>query len=244
MDRNRRSGCVGIRRERYLRAPRAEKRELLDEVVAVPGLHRKAAIRLVHRPPRPPGHRPRSGRPRVYGPAVAAVAQVLSEATGHIGPHRWHPLLPELLDRLTQSGDVVVTPDVDNHLRQVSPATLARLLAPFPHHAPRAGRHHHPVRGLAQARDPRPHLRRVERRLVRTPVRSPFRAEGSLSRGRLGRSLSARPPARHPRSSSPRSTFDDRSDPPPVLRYCRGADRATDRATECEPADRPRARCP
>jgi hypothetical protein len=157
---------AAVQRERYLRAPRAEKRELLDEVVAVSGLHRKAAIRLLHRPPRPPGHRPRAGRPRVYGPAVAVVAQVLSEATGHIGPHRWHPLLPELLDRLTQSGDVVVTLDVDKHLRQVSPATLARLLAPFRATLPGRGatttrpgtwlKHEIPVRTFAEWSDAQP----------------------------------------------------------------------------------------
>ncbi len=122
---------AAVQRERYLRAPRAEKHRLLTEVVAVTGLHRKAAIRLLRRPLRPATSRPRSGRPRRYGPAVAAAARLLSEATGHIGPHRWHPFLPELLDRLTRSGDVGVTPEVDKHLRQVSPATLARLLAPF-----------------------------------------------------------------------------------------------------------------
>lgn len=111
-------------------APRAEKHRLLDELVAVTGLHRKAAIRLRCRVPPPPARPQRAGRPRRYGPAVAAAAQVLSEATGHIGPHRWHPFLPELLDRLTQSGDLVVPPEVDTHLRQVSPATLARLTAP------------------------------------------------------------------------------------------------------------------
>ena len=116
---------AAVQRERYLRAPRAEKHRLLTEVVAVTGLHRKAAIRLLRRPLRPATSRPRSGRPRRYGPAVAAAAQLLSEATGHIGPHRWHPFLPELLDRLTRSGDVGVTPEVDKHLRQVSPATLA-----------------------------------------------------------------------------------------------------------------------
>ena len=94
---------AALQRARYLRAPRAEKHALLNEVVAVASLHRKAAIRLLRRPPRPPGSRPRSGRPRRYGPAVAAAAQLLSEATGHIGPHRWHPFLPELLDRLTRS---------------------------------------------------------------------------------------------------------------------------------------------
>jgi RNA-directed DNA polymerase len=38
---------VGVQRERYLRATRAEKWQLLDEVVAVAHIHRKAAIRIV-----------------------------------------------------------------------------------------------------------------------------------------------------------------------------------------------------
>ena len=40
-------------RERYQEASRVEKHRLLDEVVAVTGLHRKAAIRLLRRVPRP-----------------------------------------------------------------------------------------------------------------------------------------------------------------------------------------------
>jgi hypothetical protein len=157
---------AAVQRERYLSAPRARKGQLLDEVVAVSGLHRKAAIRLLRRPLRPPGGRPRSGRPRVYGPAVAAAAQLLSEATGHIGPHRWHPLLPELLDRLSRSGDLVVPPEVDKHLRQVSPATLARLLAPFRATLPGRGatitrpgawlKHEIPVRTCAEWTDAQP----------------------------------------------------------------------------------------
>jgi hypothetical protein len=157
---------AGVQRERYLRAPRAEKHELLNEVVAVTGLHRKAAIRLLRRAPHPGASRPRPGRPRRYGPAVAAAAQLLSEATGHIGPHRWHPLLPELLDRLTQSGDLLVPPEVDKHLRQVSPATLARLLAPFRTTLPHRGltttrpgawlKHQIPVHTFAEWRDAQP----------------------------------------------------------------------------------------
>jgi hypothetical protein len=130
---------AAVQRERYLSARWAEKHRLLNEVVAVTGLHRKAAIRLLRRPRCPAPSRPRSGRPRRYGPAVAAAAQLLSEATGHIGPHRWHPFLPELLDRLTRSGDVEVPPEIDKHLRQVSPATLARLLAPFRRTLPHRG---------------------------------------------------------------------------------------------------------
>jgi hypothetical protein len=160
---------AAVQRERYLYASRAEKHRLLNEVVAVAGLHRKAAIRLLRRTPGPVVRRPRAGRPRQYGPAVATAAQLLSEATGHIGPHRWHPFLPELLDRLTQTGDVMVTPEVDKHLRQVSPATLARLLAPFRRTLPYRGPHDDPPWGLAQARDPRPDLRRVDRRPAGLP---------------------------------------------------------------------------
>src|SRR5882672_5457206 len=62
---------AAVQRERYLAATRAEKGTLLNEVVTVTGLHRKAAIRLLRRPPRAPTARSRAGRPPVYGSAVA-----------------------------------------------------------------------------------------------------------------------------------------------------------------------------
>jgi hypothetical protein len=119
-----------VQRERYQQATRVEKGQLLDEVVTVTGIHRKAAIRLLRRAAR---RRPRpgpGGRPRQYGPEVAAAAEVLWQASGRIGAHRLHPFLPELLERLTQCDELALRPDVDKGLRQVSRATLARLLAP------------------------------------------------------------------------------------------------------------------
>ncbi len=121
---------AAVQRERYQRATRAEKSRLLAEVVTVTGIHRKAAIRLLRRPPRTPTVRPRSGRPRVYGSAVAAATQVVWEAAGRIGPQRLHPFLPELTDRLIQCGELALVPVVDKLLRQASAATLGRLLAP------------------------------------------------------------------------------------------------------------------
>ncbi len=64
---------AAIQRERYHHAARAEKSRLLDEVVTVTGIHRKAAIRLLRRAPRSLIVRPRSGRPRLYGPRVGTV---------------------------------------------------------------------------------------------------------------------------------------------------------------------------
>ena len=90
---------AAVQRERYLGATRAEKRQLLNEVVAGAGIHRKAAIRLLRRAPRPPAAPSRAGRPRVYGLEVARAAAVLWQASGRIGAHRLQPFVPELLDR-------------------------------------------------------------------------------------------------------------------------------------------------
>ena len=70
---------LAAQRERYQRASRDTRRQLLDEMGAVTGYHRKALIRQL-RPtrPRPLGGRP-VGRPRPYGPAVAAAAQILGD---------------------------------------------------------------------------------------------------------------------------------------------------------------------
>ncbi len=65
-------GYAAVQRERYLQATRAEKRQLLDEVVAVTGIHRKAAIRLLRRQPRAPAGPSRTGRPPCYGPSPSS----------------------------------------------------------------------------------------------------------------------------------------------------------------------------
>jgi hypothetical protein len=124
-------------RERYQHATRPEKHRLLDEVVAVTGLHRKAAIRLLRRAPRPRPTPGPGGRPREYGSAIARAAEVLWQASGRIGAHRLHPFVPELLDRLGQGGELSLAPHVDKLVRQVSRATLARLLAPARATSPR-----------------------------------------------------------------------------------------------------------
>jgi hypothetical protein len=130
---------AAVQRERYQQAKRADKHRLLDELVAVTGLHRKAAIRLLRRPPRSGPTPPRAGRPRRYGAEVAAAAEILWQASGRIGAHRLHPFVPELLDRLVQCGELSVAPTVDKLVRQASRPTLARLLAPARAQYPRRG---------------------------------------------------------------------------------------------------------
>jgi Integrase core domain len=131
---------AAAQRERYRCATRAEKGRILDEVVAVTGYHRKAAIRLLRRAPRPPTARPRAGRPRVYDAAVAGAARVVWEAAGQIGAKRLQPFVPELLDRLVACGELALGPATAGLLRAVSAATFDRLLAPARATVPPRGR--------------------------------------------------------------------------------------------------------
>ena len=159
-------------RERYRQASRAEKRRLLDEVVAVTGVHRKAAIRLLRRAPRGLPARPRSGRPRRYGPEVAQAAEVLWEAGGQIGAHRLHPFVGELLDRLGACDELALPPATDKLLRQASRATLTRLLAPARRRRPPRGfattrvgtwlKHEIPIRTFTEWDDARPGFLEVD----------------------------------------------------------------------------------
>jgi transposase InsO family protein len=126
-------------RERYEHATRAEKHQLLDEIVAVTGMHRKAAIRLLRRPPRARATPGPGGRPRLYGPEIATAAEVLWQASGRIGAHRLQPFVPELLDRLLVWGELTVAPPVEKLLRRISRPTLARVLSPARAQYPRRG---------------------------------------------------------------------------------------------------------
>jgi hypothetical protein len=159
-------------RERYQGATRAEKHRLLDEVVAVTGIHRQAAIRLLRRAPRPRARPGPGGRPRAYGPEVAAAAEVLWQASGRIGAHRLQPFVPELLDRLLRCGELTLAPAVDKLVRQVSRPTLARLLGPARAHYPRRGapitrpgtvlKHEIPIRTFTEWNDARPGFLEVD----------------------------------------------------------------------------------
>ena len=117
-------------RERYQGATRVEKHRLLDEVVAVTGLHRKAAIRLLRRAPRPRATRGRVGarggtaprwprRPRSCGRRAAG-----SAPTGSI------PSCPSCSTASSSAASSPFPPAVDKLVRQASRPTLARLLGP------------------------------------------------------------------------------------------------------------------
>lgn len=163
---------IAVQRERYVAASRADKRRLLDEIVSVTGMHRKAVIRRLRRAPRPPTGRSAAGRPPIYGTPDATAAAVLWQAAGRIGAHRLHPFVPELLDRLLLYGELTLAPEIDKRLRQASRSTLARLLTPARAQYPRRGatithpgtwlKHEIPIRTFTEWDDARPGFLEVD----------------------------------------------------------------------------------
>ena len=146
-------------RGRYRRARRKEKAQFLDEFMRVTGYHRKAAIRLLGRDSPPAGAGsgvtscgPR-GRPRRYGPEVASALKALWEAADRICSRRLQPFIPELLEILERQGELILEPGVAQRVRQVSAATIDRLLRPY-----RSGRRR---RGLTTTRPPGVLLKRA-----------------------------------------------------------------------------------
>ena len=116
-------------RERYLKAGRKEKGQILDEVTKVTGYHRKAAIRLLRR-----GWRAkavgRRGRARQYGVEVVAALKGAWETSGRLCSRRLQPFLPELVEVLERHGELTVSREVKEQLCQISAATIDRLLKP------------------------------------------------------------------------------------------------------------------
>ncbi len=119
-------------RSRYLGVSRAEKGKMLDEFTQVTGLHRKAAIRLLHRlgQPRAGPSAEGRGRPRKYGTGEAEALRVVWEASDRLCSKRLQPFLPEMVKVLRQHGEQIIYAATETKLCRMSPSTIDRLLRP------------------------------------------------------------------------------------------------------------------
>ena len=125
-------------RGRYLRSTKKVKTKILDEFVAMTGLHRKATIRLLNRRGRPPDLK-RSGRPRLYSLEATAALRVAWEAADRLCSKRFRPFLPELVGILKRKGELSLTEETETQLCQISPSTIDRLLRRWRGDVPRHG---------------------------------------------------------------------------------------------------------
>lgn len=116
-------------RHRYLQANRLEQRKILDEFVAITGLHRKAAIRRLRQ-----GYqsgRERRGRKRKYSGAVVSTLVQIWRVCGCICGKRLRPFLPEMVAALERHGEMVLDEETKRSLLTISAATIDRKLRPY-----------------------------------------------------------------------------------------------------------------
>lgn len=116
-------------RHRYLQAGRKEKSKILDEFVAVTGLHRKSAIRRLR-----VGYqagRERRGRKRIYTGSVVAALVRIWRISGCICGKRLQPFLPELVGALERHQELVLDEETRGLLLAMSAATIDRKLRTY-----------------------------------------------------------------------------------------------------------------
>jgi hypothetical protein len=125
---------------RYGKSSRAERSNLLKEMGAVTGLHRKSLIRLMGMPSleRAP-KRPRFKR-RKYGTEVADVVRVVWESLDYVCAERLTPVLRETACRLARWEELALTSEVEMALSTISRATVQRLLHRFQQDTPKLPR--------------------------------------------------------------------------------------------------------
>jgi hypothetical protein len=111
--------------QRYRIAPRRTKQQLLTEVCATTGYHRKAVIRVLNRPPASPSP-PRRQRPPTYGAQAISVLATLWEAAGYPWSVRLKAMLPLWLPWATRR--FAIPPKVERQLLAISPRTIDRRL--------------------------------------------------------------------------------------------------------------------
>lgn len=132
-------------RERYWAADRVGRGELLTEMEAVSGLHRKSLIRLVRGPTleRQRRHRVRG---RTYGHEVEDAIKVVWESLDFVCAERLTPALLPIAQHLAQFGELSLTSKLEGQLARISRPTVQRLVGKL-----RQGVTHLPRRGPERA---------------------------------------------------------------------------------------------
>ena len=121
--------------KRYLKANRTGRSQLLGEMEAVTGQHRKSLIRrmgsdLKRR------HRQRQ-RSRVYGPEVDDALRVIHESWDYICAERLTPDLVRMANQLVRHDELQTSDELLEKLDRISVSTVRRILARIHQDEPR-----------------------------------------------------------------------------------------------------------
>jgi hypothetical protein len=114
-------------RGRYLKASKAEKQKVLDELTSTTGYNRKYAIRVLRHPKRSKGLK-KPGRKKKYTQEAISMLETLWEMSGNICSKRLQPYLPEWIRKLEECKEIILTAEVKAQLLSMSVATIDRSL--------------------------------------------------------------------------------------------------------------------
>jgi hypothetical protein len=118
---------VKLMSERYRKAKRKERSQLLSEMEQVSKVHRKHLIRLLNG--QSLERRKRStARSRTYGVEVEGVVLRVWESLDYICAERLTPSLVRIARHLASFGSLNLTAEVESQLETISPATVQRML--------------------------------------------------------------------------------------------------------------------
>ena len=124
--------------KRYRQAKRSEQSQLLTEMEAVTGLHRKSLVRLMKGNLKRQVRRKERGR--VYGAEVDDAVRVIAESLDYICPERMTPNLVWMAQVLSKHGELEVRPELVSQLEQISVSTVGRLMKRLRQDEPRLPR--------------------------------------------------------------------------------------------------------
>lgn len=136
---------VKVMKARYQKAKRQERGQLLTEMEAVTGLHRKSLTRLLNAPSVARQQR-QTPRGRTYGKEVEAVIVRIWESLDYVCAERLTPVLLSTARHLAQFGEVTLTEAIEEQLGHISRATVSRVLRTY-----RSQRRRLPQKGAERA---------------------------------------------------------------------------------------------
>ena len=130
---------------RYQAANRQLRGQLLTEMEAITGMHRKSLTRLMAQQSLTRTRR-RTQRGTVYGTEVRRIVRTVWESLDCICAERLTPQLLATAEHLARFGEIALTPMLIAQLAAISEATVTRMLRGIPRTIPRL-----PRKGPAQA---------------------------------------------------------------------------------------------
>jgi hypothetical protein len=121
--------------KRYSQSDREQRGQLLDEMEAVTGKHRKSLIRLMNGDLKRKKRRKQRGK--TYGPEINEALWVIDESLDYICPERLRPVLVKMATHLATHGEMEAPESLLEQLAEISLSTVRRRLKKVRRNQPR-----------------------------------------------------------------------------------------------------------